>query len=305
MRAITTSVLEDAGTAIRTKFSEAMADIDNAVPIYWPGIAEPAPSNDLKEVYGRIAGLPAYRKWIGPREINRMEAGDYTIHNEKHELTVSLQGDDLRFDKIGLRSFMATQQGARARQLPDTLVWPRVNAGFTTNGPDGVPFFSTTHPLLLANGQWSNTGSNYTAGDSAPWYLTGGLPGMKPLILQEVVKPNLVEKFDPRDDRVFMNDEFVWGSWAMYGAGYFLWPLIEASKAPLDEDGFNAAYDAFAARVLDSGVPQALLPTDLWVPTSLRTAAQRVVKAINLEGGRSNTNRDVVTLHVVPYLDNA
>ncbi len=128
---------------------------------------------------------------------------------------------------------------------------------------------------------------------------------MKPLILQEAYKPDLVEKFDPKDERVFMNDEFVWGSWASYGAGYFLWPLIQASKAPLEEDGFNAAYDDFAARVLDSEVPQALLPTDLWVPTSLRSAAQRVVKAINLENGKSNTNYEAVKLHVVPYLANA
>ncbi|MEK7754528.1 MAG: Mu-like prophage major head subunit gpT family protein, partial [Acidobacteriota bacterium] len=159
--------------------------------------------------------------------------------------------------------------------------------------------------LLTAAGQWVNTGSNYNAGTGPGWFLTGGLPGMKPLILQEAYKPDLVEKFDPKDERVFMNDEFVWGSWASYGAGYFLWPLIQASKAPLEEDGFNAAYDDFAARVLDSEVPQALLPTDLWVPTSLRSAAQRVVKAINLENGKSNTNYEAVKLHVVPYLANA
>jgi len=305
MRTITTALLTNAGTIIRTKFNDAMADIEKAVPIYWPGIAELVTSNDIKEVYGRIAGLPAYRKWLGARLIHRMDAGDYTIPNEKLELTVSLSGDDLRFDKIGLRSFMASQQGTRARQLPDTLVWPALNAGFTADGPDGQKFFDTDHPLLGADGQVTNTASNTQGGAGPGWFLTCGLPGMKPLILQEAYKPDLVEKFDPRDERVFMNDEFVWGSWAMYGAGYFLWPLIEASKQALDEDNFNTAYDAFAARVLDGGVPQALLPTDLWVPTSLRTAGERIVKAVNRDSGATNTNYQAVKLHVVPYLANA
>src|SRR6185369_7494711 len=129
MRTITTALLQNAGTIIRTKFNDAYNDVEKKIPTYWQDIAELVPSGDLKEVYGRIAGLPGYRKWEGSREINRMAVGDYTVVNEKRELTVAIKGDDLRFDKIGLRTFMATQQGARARQLPDQLVWPVVNSG--------------------------------------------------------------------------------------------------------------------------------------------------------------------------------
>lgn len=303
MRSITTALLNNAGTIIRTKFNEGYLDVEKKVPVYWPDIAELVPSNDLKEVYARLSSLPHYRKWVGPREIQRLETGDYSVVNEKYELTVAVMGDDLRFDKLGLRSHMAVQQGLRARQLPDTLVWQVVNGGFTTIGPDGQNFYDTDHPLKTANGA-TTTASNYNAGTGPGWFLTAALPGMKPFLLQEVYKPDLVEKFDPTDDKVFYNDEFIWGSWAMYGAGYFLWPLIQASKAELDQDGFNDAYDAFSARVLDSGVPQSLLPTDLWVPTSLRTAADRVVKAINRANGETNTNYGTVKVRVVPHLSN-
>lgn len=304
MRTITTALLQNAGTIIRTKFTDAYMDVEKKVPIFWPDIAELVPSNDLKEIYGRLSGLPGYRKWVGPREIQRMQGGDYTVFNDKYELTVAIQGDDLRFDKLGLRTWMASQQGFRARQLPDTLVWAAMNAGFTTAGPDGQNFFDTDHPVLTATGA-TTTASNYDAGAGPAWFLTASLPGMKPILLQEVFKPDLVEKFDPADERVFMNDEFVWGSKAMYGAGYFMWPLIQASKAPLDDDGFNASYDNFAKRLLDGGVPQALLPMDLWVPTDLRSAGEHVVKAINRANGATNTNFGKVNLRVIPYLSNS
>lgn len=304
MHSITTTLLQNAGTIIRTKFTDAYTDVEKKVPIFWPGIAELVPSNDLKEVYGRLSGLPGYRKWLGAREINRMQAGDYTVFNDKYELTVAISGDDLRFDKVGLRTWMATQQGLRARQLPDTLVWAAMNAGFTTNGPDGQYFFDTDHPMLTSTGA-ATTASNYDAGSGPAWYLTAALPGMKPILLQEVMKPDLVEMFDPTNERVFMNDEFLWGSKAMYGAGYFLWPLIQASKATLEDDNFNTSYDNFSKRLLDGGVPQALLPMDLWVPTDLRAAGERVVKAINRANGESNTNFGKVNLRVCPYLSNS
>ena len=304
MRQITTALLNNAGTIIRTKFTDAYMDVEKKVPTFWPNIAELVPSNDLKEMYGRLSGLPGYRKWVGPREINRMSAGDYTVFNDKYELTVAISGDDLRFDKLGLRTWMSTQQGTRARQLPDTLVWAAMNAGFTTAGPDGQYFFDTDHPILDSTGG-TTTASNTEGGSGAAWYLTAALPGMKPILLQEVMKPDLVEKFDPTDDRVFMNDEFVWGSKAMYGAGYFMWPLIQASKQDLTPDNFNTAYDHFTARLLDGGVPQALLPTDLWVPTSLRSAAELVVKARTLAGGLDNTNFGKCTPNIIPYLANS
>jgi len=305
MRTITTALLQNTGTIIRAQFNDAYNDIEKKIPVYWPDVAELVPSNDLKEVYGRFVGLPAYRKWIGPRVINRMTAGDYTIPNEKLELTVAVKGDDLRFDKMGLRNTMAAQQGTRARQLPDQLLWPVVNAGFTQDGLDGQPFFDTDHPILSADGVSYVTASNYIAGAGPAWFLTAAMPGMKPFILQEVYKPDLVEKFDPTDDAVFFNDEFIWGSWAMYGAGYFIWPLIQASKAELTPENFNAAYDAFAARILDGGVKQSLLPTDLWVPTSLRSAANEVAVAKNLANGATNTNAGLVNVRVVPYLADA
>lgn len=304
MRAITTALLANAGTIIRSTFTDAMMDVANKVPIFWPDIATKVQSNDLKEIYGRLSGLPGYRKWIGPRVVHRMQAGDYTVFNDKYELTVAIPGDDLRFDKLGLRTWMASQQGARARQLPDTLVWEAVNSGFTAKGPDGVEFFSDSHPILDKNGQ-DATFSNLEAGAGPAWYLTASMPGMAPILLQEVFTPNLVERFDPTDPRVFDNDEFVWGSWAMYGAGYFLPSMIQASKAALDETGFNAAYDDFSARVLDGEAKQGILPTDLWVPTSLRSAGEKLVQAINLANGATNTNAGKCTLRVIPYLSNS
>lgn len=303
MRQITTSLLTNAGTVIRTLFVDAMNDVAKKMPVYYPDMAQTVQSNDLREVYGRMRGLPGYRKWIGPRVIHRMEAGDYTIFNHKEELTVSISGDDLRFDKLGLRSWMPTQQGIRARQLPDTLVWDAVNAGFASPGPDGQNFFDTDHPVTDKNGVEQSV-SNYNAGTGPAWFLTTSFPGMQPIILQEVFKPNLVEKFDPTDERVFMNDEFVWGSWCMHGAGYGFWPMIQASREDLDEDGFDAAFTALADRTGDGGVKQALPVTDLWVPNKLRAAGERIVKAINKDGGGTNTNFGKCKLNVVPYLAN-
>ena len=52
-------------------------------------------------------------------------------------------------DKFGVVRKLATELGRSAKETKEVTVANVINTGFTTNiGPDGVPLFSTAHPLI-------------------------------------------------------------------------------------------------------------------------------------------------------------
>lgn len=119
-------------------------------PTWHDQIASTIPSGDVRQVtYGWMDRLPILRKWVGNRVVNSAATHSRTVVNVPFEDTVALSKWDVMDDQYGLFSFTMTSLGQQMAKWPDQQLaqWLRGEAS-TTNGFDGVPQFSTAHPLL-------------------------------------------------------------------------------------------------------------------------------------------------------------
>lgn len=145
----------------------------DATPVWYSQIAEVIPSGDVREVtYGWLERLPILRQWIGPRIVNAATSHSRTVVNAPYEMTYALDKFDVADDRFGLFNYTMRSAGQQAAKWPDQQIasWitntssanGRMGATIT-NGYDGVPQFSTAHPLL--------------GGDVASSSAAGGLGG--------------------------------------------------------------------------------------------------------------------------------
>ena len=301
-KAITTATLQMMSAGYSTLFNDARADLANSVPVFWTELAEEIPSNSIEDVFGYMKGIPGYREWIDDRIIHRMEAGDYRIKSRKFELTMGVKRDDILYDNLGVYNKTAKYYGGQARVFRDELLFPLVKNGNSLIGPDGQYFYDTDHPLTDKTGA-TITASNWTSGAGPLWFMVAKPYGMKPFIITKQEELDFVPMFDPANERVFMRDEFLFGSKGRFGTGFFLWQLIEASKGAVSAANINAMFKALATRLGDKGAKMPMIPTDAYFPLSLRGDANENLLADRLANGATNTNFKIVNVHFVPWLD--
>lgn len=120
------------------------------------GLATAVPSNARTNVFGFLLNLLKLRKWDGPRIIQNLKTGAYLLENEPYELTVGVDRRDIRDDLIGIHNHRFEDMGRAAKLWPDQTLKTALQAGTTNLGFDGVPFFSTAHPLNPAGNQSNN-----------------------------------------------------------------------------------------------------------------------------------------------------
>lgn len=118
-------------------------------PVWYNQIATTIPSNTSSVTYGWMATLPILRKWVGPRVVNAVAAHARVVVNDLFEDTIALDKFNVADDQYGLFSYSVKSFGSMAAKWPDQRVanWMRSDAN-TVNGFDGVPQFSTVHPIL-------------------------------------------------------------------------------------------------------------------------------------------------------------
>lgn len=122
-------------------------------------LATTVPSNTRTNTYGWMARLLKMRRWDGPRVIQNLNTHAYQLENEPYELTVGVDRDDIEDDQLGVYNPLFEELGRQAAKWPDQVLKAVLQAGTTTNGFDGVPFFSATHPLNPAGNQSNNFSS--------------------------------------------------------------------------------------------------------------------------------------------------
>lgn len=292
-RAITQALLETAAIGFNTSFNQGM----EAVKPTWNRIAMEVPSSAKGNFYPWLKGVPGFREWIGSRHIHRLEAEGFQVINKKFEHTLGVSREDLEDDNLGVYTPVFQMQGAAAAELPDELVWGLLPSGFTAPIWDGQYFFDTDHPVLGKDGKEVSV-SNFGGGTGTPWFLVCTGAVRKPFLFQKRTEVEFAAKNRKEDDNVFFDDEYLFGARMRCTAAFGFWQMVYASRQPLTEANFNAAYDAMVSIKGDYGRPLANKPNLLVVPTNLRAAANEVIKAERLANGATNTNRDLVEIHV-------
>ncbi|CAH8249002.1 Mu-like prophage major head subunit gpT family protein [Paenibacillus melissococcoides] len=100
-----------------------------------------------EENYKWLGKMPRMREWVGDREIQNLQASDYTIKNKDYELTVGVDRNDIEDDTIGLYNPIVQDMGQSAAAHPDELVFGLLLKGFKEKCYDKQPFFSDKHKI--------------------------------------------------------------------------------------------------------------------------------------------------------------
>lgn len=140
---ITPSTLKALQVTIDLRFKQAY----NAVNPISTRLASTIPSGARGNVYPMHAKLAKLRQWEGERKIVNAKSYRYNLDNEKYELTLEVDRDDIEDDNIGVYSMVIDDMGQQSRLWPDDLVFAAILAGGTETAYDGTAFFSNSHNL--------------------------------------------------------------------------------------------------------------------------------------------------------------
>lgn len=264
-------------------------------------IATEVPSTTKEEKYGWLGKVPKVREWIGARAVQNLEEHDYAIKNKSFELTIGVDRDDIDDDTIGVYAPLFEEMGRSTAAHPDDLCFSLLKSGFSKVCYDGQNFFDTDHPVLNAAGQPVSV-ANTDGGSGAPWFLMDASRALKPIIFQKRKAFQFVAKDDPKDERVFMNKEFVYGSDGRNNAGFGFWQFCWGSKQTLDAAHYATARAAISGMKGDYGQPLGLTPNLLVVGPSQESAGRKLLNSEYGSGGETNEWKGTAELLVVPWL---
>lgn len=130
-------------TGFNTIFNKAFG---STKPL-WSRVATEVKSTGSEEGYKWLGMIPRLKEWIGEKEIQNLEAADYTIKNKDFELTIGVDRNDIEDDKLGLYTPVITDMGQQGSMFPDTLVFAVLKQGFTKPCYDGKNFFAADHKM--------------------------------------------------------------------------------------------------------------------------------------------------------------
>jgi len=287
--------------ALRAGFKTSFQRGLDQAPSQWARVATLVPASTLEVRYGWLGKMPSVREWVGPRAVHNLAQHDYTIRERKFELTIGVDRDDIETDNLGIYAPMFEDMGAATKAHYDQLVFALLKDGFTTPCYDGQYFFDTDHPVLDENGVAQSV-ANTDGGAGTSWFLLCTKRPLKPLILQRRRDFEFVAKDDPKDDNVFTNREYVYGSDARCNVGFGFWQFAWGSKQALDAAHYETARAALTGMKGDHGRPLGLMPDLLVVPPALEGAGRALLQSQLVNGGESNKWAGTAELLVVPWL---
>lgn len=265
--------LADIFTGYKTTFNKGFEAAKSTISI----IAMEVPSTAESETYAWLGNFPMIREWVGDRIIQNLSAWKYTIANKNFEVTVKVNGNQIEDDQYGLFTPLMQEMGREAAIHPDRLAYSLLKKGFSEHCYDGQYFFDTDHPIEGESGQTASV-SNMQAGSGPAWFLIDASRQMRPLVFQKRRPYRFVSLDKATDERVFWQNEYIYGCDGRSNVGFGLWQLAHGSKADLTHENYEAARAAMASLTRDGGTKLGITPTHLVVPLELEGAARRVVK---------------------------
>lgn len=295
---ITPSTLKALNNGLNTAFKKGIDSVESQ----HKKVAMHVQSSTALENYGFMKDLPGVREFLGQRVVNNLESVVYQIINKTWEHTIGISREAIEDDRLGTYSLAFSQQGEIVARHPDLLNWELLLKGFATLALDGQFYFDTDHISYDENGaeiSWSNT----QAGGTAPWFLMDlSRSFMLPMIEQIRTAVEFVSKNKSDDDNVFMNNEFIYGTYARYNAGFGFYQLAYASKDALNAVNYELARKQMMIQRRPDGSTLNVQPTHLLVGPSHEAEARELILNKELAGGGSNKWAGTVEIMVVPGL---
>jgi phage major head subunit gpT-like protein len=236
-----------------------------------------------------IAGMIGpLREWTGPRQVENLQEDAYSITAKKYEKTVGVPREAFEDNTHGTYVAQLETFGQQVGAWPDQQVAKKLELGETDKCFDGTAFFNATHPVEHGNAA-AGTFSNLTGSGQPPWYLFDLSKGVKPLLWMLRTAPEFVQKWNPDDDNVFFQDNYLSGVRARGVADYGFPQFAHKCKGVLDASTYETAVEAMMTLTNGAGENLGVYPTLLVVPTVLKGDAERLFEKQFGTGGESNT----------------
>ncbi|MDQ2084519.1 Mu-like prophage major head subunit gpT family protein [Xanthobacteraceae bacterium Astr-EGSB] len=289
--------LDSLRAGFKTSFQKGLGQ----APSLYQRVCTVVPSSTKEQKYGWLGKIPRVREWIGPRVIHSLEQHDYAIKEKPLELTVGVDRDDIETDNLGIYTPLFEMMGQSTGSEWESMVWAMVKAAWTLKCYDAQYYFDTDHPVLDAAGVPQSV-ANTDNGSGEPWFLLCTKMPLKPFILQKRKDFQFVAKDDPRDDRVFMNKEFLYGADARGNVGFGFWQMAWGSKQALDATHYKTARAALTGQKGDYGLPLGLQPDLLVVGATNESAGRKLLNSESGAGGETNEWKGTAELLVCPWL---
>jgi phage major head subunit gpT-like protein len=267
----------------------------------WKLLAMEVPSNTGENIYPYLKTLGGIRKWVGDREIQNMDQGDFRIKNEPYEETHGIPREAIEDDQYGLYMKLFEQTAHNVAVFPSEKVFGHLKAGFTTLGPDGQFFFDVDHPVGEPGKEVSV--SNFMGGSGEPWFILDASQVLKPMVWQPRRAFDLVSLFNPTDPNVFFRKEYIFGVDGRAGFGFTpFWQMLFASRQTLDAANLRATLTAMSTQKANNGKPLAVKGTHLICSPTLGETARDLMTKERLANGESNTLRNRLQVVETPWL---
>jgi len=302
---ITSPVLNGLRTALRDEFRRRMSEID--AESVWRLLATVITSNTKSNTYGWLGAFPQLREWVGDRVIKDIAESAYQIVNQKYESTLGVERTDIEDDNLGQYRVLAAEMADEVERFFNRNIARLLKEGFVNLCYDGQKFFDSEHPVFeKTDGTGSSTPFSNIVGSGnetgSPWFLLSLAGSLKPLILQQRTTPEFEEITDTKNDKVFMQDKYLYGIRYRGSFGYGLWQQAVGSKDSLSTDNYQVARERIQSLKRDGGDPLGIVPTHLVVGPPHEASARRIVEAQFLANGASNINYRTAELVILPHL---
>jgi phage major head subunit gpT-like protein len=302
---ITSAVLNTLRTALRDEFRIRMSELE--ARFLWKILATIIPSSTASNTYGWLGAFPQMRKWVGDRVIKDISESAYQITNEKWEATLGVDRTHIEDDNLGQYRVLSRDMADEYERFMNRHLASLISGGFANLCYDGQPFFDTEHPVYPdtdGSGEAEEVSNIIGTGaeSGSPWALLSLSGSLKPFIVQQRTQPEFEEITDPKSDRTFMQDKYLYGIRYRGSWGYGLWQQAVGSKAALNAASYEAARLAMQTFKRDGGDPLGIVPTHLIVSPTNEAAARAILARELINGGESNPNYHTAELVVVYQL---
>ncbi|KGE77653.1 Mu-like prophage major head subunit gpT family protein [Halomonas salina] len=298
---LTSANLQALFKGYRTNFQQGQSSLGAEAALF-EQFCTVVPSSTAVEVYPWLKSLPRMREWLGDRVVHGLEGADFSIKNRKFELTAGVPRDNIEDDTYGLWAPVFQEFGRSSREHPNELAVEALEAN--PECFDGQPLFDADHPVLDKSGNEISV-SNDMGGSGDAWYVMDCSRAIKPMVFQRRRDYDFRALTDLMDSKVFMTDEFMFGTDARVNSGPGLWMLVVRSNQPFDAANYKAAREQLQKLKGDYGRPLGLRHTHTMVPSSMEGAARKVLQNQLASGGETNEWANTSQLILNPWLASA
>ncbi|MBB3231709.1 Mu-like prophage major head subunit gpT family protein [Halomonas stenophila] len=298
---LTSANLQALFKAYRTNFQQGFNSLGEEGALY-ELFCTTVNSTTAVEVYPWLKTLPRMREWLGDRVVHGLEGADFSIKNRKFELTAGVPRDAIEDDTYGLYAPTFEEFGRSSREHPNELSVEVLEANPLCY--DGQNLFDTDHPVLDASGAETSV-SNDMGGSGPAWYVMDLSRAIKPMIFQRRRAYDFRALTDLMDSKVFLTDDFLFGTDARVNAGPGLWQLVVRSKQTFNAANYKAARERLTTLKGDHGRPLGLRHTHTMVPNTLEGDARVILMNERDAAGATNPWQNTSQLVLNAWLANA